>query len=57
MIFEDGVGTELMIQKAIDYIVRLRRVSSTTVEGVFTCDIPGGDTTPRGQGMYYPCEL
>ena len=37
-------------------LVRLRRVSDTAVEGVFTCDIPGDDNTPRGLGIYYPSE-
>ena len=37
--------------------VRLRRVSSTAEEGVFTCDIPGNGDTPGGRGIYYPCEL
>ena len=37
-------------------LVRLRRVSSTAEEGVFTCDIPGDDNTPRSLGVYYPSE-
>ena len=35
-------------------LVRLRRVSPTAEEGVFTCDIPGDDNTPRTLGIYYP---
>ena len=37
-------------------LVRLRRVSATAEEGVFTCDIPGDFGTPVSVGIYYPCE-
>ena len=37
-------------------LVRLRRGSATAEEGVFTCDIPGDDNTPRSLGVYYPSE-
>ena len=37
-------------------LVRLRRVSPTAEEGVFTCDIPGDNNTPRYVGIYYPSE-
>ena len=38
-------------------LVRLRRVSATAEEGVFTCDIPGDDNTPRSLSIYYPSEF
>ena len=38
-------------------LVRLRRDSDTAEEGVFTCDIPGDDNTPRSLGIYYPSKL
>ena len=37
-------------------LVRLRRVSTTAEEGVFTCHIPGDNNTPRALGVYYPSE-
>ena len=37
-------------------LVRLRRVSATAEEGVFTCDIAGDNNTPRALGIYYPSE-
>ena len=37
-------------------LVRLRRSLGTAEEGVFTCDIPGDDNTPRVLGVYYPSE-
>ena len=37
-------------------LVRLRRVSDTAEEGVFTCNIPGDTNTPRTVGIYYPSE-
>ena len=37
-------------------LVRLRRGFDTAEEGVFTCDIPGDDNTPRSVGVYYPSE-
>ena len=37
-------------------LVRLRRISTTAEEGVFTCDIPGDDNTPGYLGVYYPSE-
>ena len=41
-----------------DYrLTRLRRVSATAEEGVFTCDIPGDNNTPRYLGIYYPSEF
>ena len=39
------------------HIVRLKRVSDTAVEGVFTCHIPGYINTPVSVGIYYPSEL
>ena len=38
-------------------LTRLRRVTATAEEGVFTCDIPGDNNTPRSVGVYYPSEL
>ena len=38
-------------------IVRLKRVSDTAVEGVFTCHIPGDIPTPVSVGIYYPSEI
>ena len=40
-------------------LVRLRRDTgyAFTLEGVFTCNIPGDDNTPRALGVYYPSEL
>ena len=38
-------------------LVRLKRITDTAEEGVFTCDIPGDDNTPRYLGVYYPSEL
>ena len=38
-------------------LVRLRRVSATAEEGVFTCTIPGDNNTPRYLGIYHPSEL
>ena len=38
-------------------LVRLRRVTDTAEEGVFTCNIPGDINTPRYLGVYYPSEL
>ena len=38
-------------------LVRLKRVSATAEEGVFTCNIPGDDNTPRALGIYYPSEF
>ena len=38
-------------------LVRLRRDSTTAEEGVFTCNIPGDDNTPRYLGVYYPSEV
>ena len=38
-------------------LVRLRRASATAEEGVFTCDIPGDNNTPRSVGVYYPSEF
>ena len=35
-------------------LVRLRRIMDAAKEGVFTCDIPGDDNTPRYLGVYYP---
>ena len=37
-------------------LVRLRRVTDTAEEGVFTCDIREEDNTPRSVGIYYPSE-
>ena len=37
--------------------MRLRRSFATAEEGVFTCDIPGDDNTPRALGIYYPSEF
>ena len=37
-------------------LVRLRRLSATAEEGVFTCDILGDNNTPRALGIYYPSE-
>ena len=37
-------------------LVRLRRISATAEEGVFTCDIAGDNSTPRALGIYYPSE-
>ena len=37
-------------------LLRLMRVSATAEEGVFTCDIPGDNNTPRALGIYYPSE-
>ena len=37
-------------------LVRLRRDSATAEEGVFTCNIPGDNNTPRYLGVYYPSE-
>ena len=37
-------------------LLRLRRVSATSEEGVFTCDIPEDRDTPRALGVYYPSE-
>ena len=37
-------------------LVRLRRVTATAEEGVFTCDIPGDSNTPRYLGVYYSSE-
>ena len=45
-------GTELRL-----HTVRLKRVSDTAVEGVFTCHIPGDINTPVSVGIYYPSEL
>ena len=39
-----------------DLLVTLRRASATAEEGVFTCDIPEDDNTPRYVGIYYPSE-
>ena len=39
------------------HTVRLKRVSDTAVEGVFTCHIPGDINTPVSVGIYYPSEL
>ena len=38
-------------------LVRLRRASDTAEEGVFTCDIPGDDNTPKYLGIYYLSEF
>ena len=38
-------------------LVRLKRVSDTAVEGVFTCHIPGDIPTPVSVGIYYPSEI
>ena len=38
-------------------LVRLRRVSATALEGVFTCSIFGDINIPRSLGVYYPSEL
>ena len=38
-------------------LVRLKRVSATSEEGVFTCNIPGDNNTPRALGIYYPSEF
>ena len=38
-------------------LVRLRRVSATAEEGVFTCDIRDDNNTPRFLGIYYPSEF
>ena len=38
-------------------LVRLRRQSSTALEGVFTCAIRDDINTPRSVGVYYPSEL
>ena len=37
--------------------MRLRRVSTTAEEGVFTCNITGDINTPGYLGVYYPSEL
>ena len=37
-------------------LVRLLRYTTTAEEGVFTCDIPGDNNTPRHLGVYYPSE-
>ena len=37
-------------------LLRLRRVSATAEEGVFTCNIPGDDNSPRALSIYYPSE-
>ena len=37
-------------------LVRLRRVSDTALEGVFTCAIAGDNNNPRYLGIYYPSE-
>ena len=37
--------------------MRLKRISATAEEGVFTCHIPGDDNTPRALGIYYPSEF
>ena len=37
-------------------LVRLRRVSATAEEGVFTCHIPGDLNTPKALGIYYVSE-
>ena len=37
-------------------LLRLRRGSRTAEEGVFTCDIPGDNNTPRYLGIYYASE-
>ena len=37
-------------------LVRLRRVSATAEEGVFTCHIPGDFGSPVSVGIYYPSE-
>ena len=37
-------------------LVMLRRVSDTAEEGVFTCHIPGDNSSPISVGIYYPCE-
>ena len=36
--------------------MRLRRESDTAEEGVFICDIPDNDNTPRALGIFYPSE-
>ena len=46
----------------IGRLVRLRRADSEAsggraLEGVFTCNIPGDNTTPVSVGIYYPSEL
>ena len=38
-------------------LVRLRRLSATALEGVFTCAIPGDNNTPRYLGVYYPSKF
>ena len=37
-------------------LVRLRRITATAEEGVFTCRIPGDMNKPNYVGIYYPCE-
>ena len=37
-------------------LVRLRRISDTAEEGVFTCHIPGDNNTPRYLYITYPGE-
>ena len=37
-------------------VVRLKRVSDTAEEGVFTCDIGGDLNSPKYLGIYYPSE-
>ena len=37
-------------------LVRLKRASTTPEEGVFTCNIPGDDNTPRYLAIYHPSE-
>ena len=38
-------------------LVKLRKRSDNAEEGVFTCNIPGDDNTPRFVVVYYPSEL
>ena len=38
-------------------LVRLRRVSATAEEGVFTCNIPGDTSGPISVVIYHPSEL
>ena len=38
-------------------LVRLKRVSASAKEGVFTCDIPGDTSGPVSVEIYYPSEL
>ena len=37
-------------------VVRLKRVSDTAEEGVFTCSINGDPNSPKYLGIYYPSE-